>query len=110
MIGVGAAGPLGGERDASRRRGLSLVEPDRSARAADERAAWICLASIAGVGPVGFATVVHRFGTAEAALESSAAEVVGLVPRADAQTGGDMRPVQPRGRRPVASRREGEAD
>ena len=109
MIGVGAAGPPGGERDASRWRGLSLVEPDRSTRAADERAAWICLASIAGVGPVGFAAVLHRFGTAETALESSAAEVVGLLPRADAQTGEDLRRVQHRGWRTVASRLEDEA-
>src|SRR5207302_3696262 len=55
LIGVGAAGPLGvadgGEGGAQQ---LTVVQGAAFGPAA-ERAAWISLASVPGIGPVGFA-------------------------------------------------------
>ncbi|TMB82849.1 MAG: DNA-protecting protein DprA [Chloroflexi bacterium] len=95
MIGVGAAGPLGvSHHDADRPRGLAVVTADASRSAPVERAAWISLASIPGIGPVGFAAVVRRFGSAVAALQAPPAEIIRQLPRSDAETDDALRRLQ----------------
>jgi len=87
VIGVGRAGPLRhkeGRPSAARR--PSVVADDLASRSpadssATERAAWISLASIPGVGPVGFTAILRRFGSAAAALDAPVAEVVPQLPR-----------------------------
>ena len=106
MIGVGAAGPLG-RADAGRSaRGLTMVRGGPARGAAAERAAWISLASVPGIGPVGFAAVVGRFGTAAAALDASPAEIVAQLPRPDPETGGAVSRLQRSGWRRVAKELE----
>jgi DNA processing protein len=103
VIGVGAAGPLGrAARDEGRSHGLSVVPSGPLRSDADERAAWISLASVPGIGPAGFAAVVRRFGSAVAALDAPAAEVIRQLPRPDADTDGALLRVQHSGWRTVA--------
>jgi DNA processing protein len=110
VIGVGAAGPLGETGGPSvRARRLTLVEgvarADASGMAA-ERAAWISLASVPGIGPVGFAAVLRRFGTAAAALKAPSPEVVRQLPRPDAETHEALTLLQKVGADRVARRLE----
>jgi DNA processing protein len=68
---------------------LSVVRgpaPDEAGGEVAEREAWISLASVPGIGPVGFAAVLRRFGSAAAALGAAAHEVVGQLPRPDPET------------------------
>ena len=86
MIGVGVAGPLG-DADGEERGAQRLIVVQGAAFGpAAERAAWISLASVPGIGPVGFAAVLQRFGTALAALEAPAGEVVRQLPRSAPET------------------------
>jgi DNA processing protein len=106
VIGVGAAGPLG-QTDAGRAAsGLTVVHGGPTRGAAAERAAWISLASVPGIGPVGFAAVVRRFGSAAAALDASAVEIVAQLPRPDPETGGAVSRLQRNGWRRVAKELE----
>jgi DNA processing protein len=64
MIGVGGSGPLAVARERGEGWGtvdLAALDP------AAERPYWIVLSMIPGVGPVGFARLLHRFGSARAA-------------------------------------------
>lgn len=78
MIGVGASGPLAD--DAPRReRPVGELPPAARARGgwsavdlsgldpASEEPYWIALSLVPGVGPVGFARILHRHGSARAA-------------------------------------------
>ena len=79
MLGVGA-GPADAGATAAAQPRVSGV-PD-----AEERAAWIALAAVPGVGQAGFARLLQRYGSARAVLERSPVEVVTHVPRADGST------------------------
>ena len=60
MLGVAASGPLGG-----------IGEEPTPAGAADdtaERDAWAVLSAVVGLGPVGFATLLRRYGSGRAVL------------------------------------------
>jgi DNA processing protein len=106
LIGVGAAGPLGdaeGEKRGAQR--LTVVHGAALGEEA-ERAAWIGLASVPGIGPVGFAAVLRRFGNAAAALEAPAAEVVRQLPRPDPETQVALTTLQQIGWARVARRLE----
>jgi DNA processing protein len=91
VIGIGASGPLGdGEvrqlprpRDAWRLAfggsdtgwsGLRLGELDAEA----ERPYWIAISLVPGIGPVGFAWLLHRFGSARGAWAAGPAMLEGL--------------------------------
>ena len=67
MLGVSASGPTQGGLPASDPGSHPASEPARDPardRAADdERNAWAILAGADGLGPVGFATLLERFGT-----------------------------------------------
>jgi DNA processing protein len=97
MIGVGTAGPIGGEMaldpSASARpeaattlfampheRGAwSAIDPARF-DAIDERPFWIALSLVPGIGPVGFARLLLRYGSARGAW-SSGPELLAELPR-----------------------------
>ena len=110
MIGVGAAGPLG--KAGSPRRGahgLTVVQGEAHAAVADEaaeRAAWISLASVPGIGPVGFGGLLQRFGSAASALKAPALDVVHLLPRSDPETHDQLTRLQQVGSARVARRLE----
>jgi DNA processing protein len=107
VIGVGAAGPLGMSRQGSDagRPALAVVGEGHSGGAA-ERAAWISLASIPGVGPVGFAALVGRYGSAVSALEAPIAEIVRQLPRPDTETRDALMSLRRRGWLAVAAELE----
>src|SRR5512133_3876489 len=80
MLGIGRYGPRGGD-DA----GVGRSSGDRATIAADTRAAhpdgwvddperdaWVVLNEVAGVGPVAFARLIGRFGTAQGVLDAAA--------------------------------------
>lgn len=101
MIGVGAAGPIGNEVGVGGRAGprtepaqlLSLAREragwanlDLSGLdAVDERPFWIALSLVPGLGPVGFARLLLRYGSARAAW-SAGPELLGELPRLAADT------------------------
>ncbi len=58
MLGVGVGGPLADDGD----KGGSFTGADPSA-GPDERDAWAILAGVDGLGPVGFAALLGRFGS-----------------------------------------------
>lgn len=60
MLGVGASGPLA--------EGSGPVTTGRVEAAEAERDAWAILAGVVGLGPVGFAALLERFGTGRAVL------------------------------------------
>lgn len=114
MIGVGASGPLGAQAADDERPPVAAMDrfasevTGRSAWGgqdehaadeprADERAAWICLASIPGIGPVGFAAAVRCFGSASAALKAGASDLLRQLPRADAATQEALQGLKRRG-------------
>ncbi len=88
MLGVGRSGPLGplafgpGEATATTFGGaLTATGSGAPGRAVDgsatagriaERSAWILLASVDGIGPAGFGSLVRRFGSAGAVLTAAA--------------------------------------
>jgi len=79
MIGVGASGPVAGAPLRHGRRTRAIPSQSRHAHggwaaidlaALDpeaERPFWIALSLVPGVGPVGFAALLHRFGSARGA-------------------------------------------
>jgi DNA processing protein len=64
MLGVGVPGPVAAERPAPR-----AGWRDRSA----ERDAWTVLAAVRGLGPVGLAALLARYGSGRAILDEAAA-------------------------------------
>jgi len=106
MIGVGAKGPVGATAAIARGErlprpghggwtGIDLSELDRDA----EAPYWITISLVPGVGPVGFARLLRRFGNARAAWAAGPAllEVLPRVPD-------DAAPALARLRREGASR------
>ena len=76
MLGVGRAGPrLDPSAGPDASRPVPDAAPASSVRRADpapaERDAWAILASVAGLGPLTFAELVTRFGSAQAVVESA---------------------------------------
>ncbi|MHB8673646.1 MAG: DNA-processing protein DprA [Candidatus Limnocylindrales bacterium] len=79
MLGIGAAGPTGSDpSDDDRQSDGSLDDrptgsDDRARRAADdaEREAWIVLASVQGLGPIGFGRLLRRFGNGRSVLATA---------------------------------------
>jgi DNA processing protein len=81
VIGVSAAGPRGEVRGSASPATVSGL--GKLPAAPDERAAWIALASVPGVGPAGFAALLSHFGSAARAADAEPTSVVDLLPRAD---------------------------
>jgi DNA processing protein len=106
MIGVGAAGPLAqapttapGER--SHWGGwtgidLGALDPEQ------ELAYWIAISLVPGVGPVGFARMLRRFGTARAAWAAGPA-LLEVLPRVPDDAGAALARLQRVGARRVAA-------
>jgi DNA processing protein len=71
MLGIGVTGPLA--VDDNDRPGVAIPDPSTEpARSEDEeRDAWAVLAGAHGLGPVGFAVLLRRFGTAVEILRES---------------------------------------
>lgn len=63
MLGIGAGGPTGGGAAASSRTAVP--------RSLSEREAWAVVTSVSGLGPVGFATLLGRYGSAAAILDAA---------------------------------------
>ena len=108
MIGVGArsdesltGAPRAGERVGWR--DLDLASLD----AADDRPFWIALALIPGLGPVGFARLLWRFGTARHAWLAGPS-LLDSLPRPAPEAGLVLRRLRRRG--PTAVARRVEAD
>ena len=86
MIGVGTRDPRDTDRAAAagRQRAASWHTLDLRALGGDgERAAWVALSLVPGMGPAGFATVLHRYGSARDALRAGV-ELVPHIHRAPA--------------------------
>jgi len=108
MIGVGARmdDPPAGAGDVSDHGGwrdLDLASLD----AAEERPFWIALSLLPGLGPVGFARLLRRYGTARRAWLAGAA-LLDSLPRNAPEAGLALRRLRRRG--PAAITRRIEAD
>jgi DNA processing protein len=72
MLGVGLAGPVGGDgvsgHGASPATSLQIT---RRAPTDEERDAWAVLATVRGLGPVGFAALLARYGSGLAILREA---------------------------------------
>ncbi|HEX9635198.1 MAG TPA: DNA-processing protein DprA [Candidatus Limnocylindria bacterium] len=115
MIGVGASGPRGDEISqlppprtvgqwefAGRESGwggVRLAELDAEA----ERPYWIAISLVPGIGPVGFARLLHRFGSARAAWAAGPAMLDGLL-RLPEDAGNGLRRLRRTGAVAVARR------
>ena len=91
MLGVGSAGPAGP---------VPAVAANGSGRHADERDAWAILAAVDGLGPVGFAALLARYGSgtsvlAEASQPGAAARLADT-PAIDDGRRHRGRPIEPR--------------
>lgn len=100
MIGVGSAGP----------RGKDAVDPQRrpvapSQTEAEERACWIALAALPGVGPVGFASLIERYGSARGVWQAGE-RIVSELPRVDDEALPAYRAMRREGPDAVARRLE----
>jgi len=83
VLGVSSSGPTGVGPDRLDGRSSDLpVRPDpiepgrrghRAGMSGDERAAWSVLAAVDGLGPVGFAALLRRFGSGTTILAEAAA-------------------------------------
>jgi DNA processing protein len=115
VIGVSAAGPLGGERvsrrsaeRSARHRGSPAGNgaPSGAVRELDERAAWIALAAVPGVGPAGFGAVLRSFGSARSAVVQPPERLLELLNRPDQSTVTGLRRLQRDGPISVAAELE----
>ncbi|HSK53107.1 MAG TPA: DNA-processing protein DprA [Clostridia bacterium] len=91
MLGVGVPGPVPAERPAP-----GAGRRDRSA----ERDAWTVLAAVRGLGPVGLAALLARYGSGRAILEEAAApggieRLAGTEREPGVEGGAHRRPVNP---------------
>jgi len=86
MLGVGAAGAVGSEQHA--------VPSTRREQRSEERDAWAVLAGVHGIGPVGFAALLRRYGSALAILHESS--VPGGIARLAEVTYDDAEPADGR--------------
>jgi DNA processing protein len=120
MIGVGAAGPMGNEVSAGASGLPAQPAPLLSlARvragwanldlsgfdAVDERPFWIALSLVPGLGPVGFARLLRRYGSARAAWEAGP-ELLGELPRLAADTASGLHRLSSTSVDAIASRVE----
>jgi DNA processing protein len=107
MIGVGAAGPLAeaaprGLSSAGSERGgwtgidLGALDPE------EELAYWVAISLVPGVGPVGFARLLRRFGTARVAWAAGAA-LLEVLPRVPEDAAPVLARLQGTGARRVAA-------
>lgn len=103
MLGVSASGPTGADvRPDAAVPGHpqpTRHDPPRPAMTADERAAWSVLAAVDGLGPVGLAALLRRFGSgasilAEAAGPDGVARLAGT-PTSEPSAGGTVRLLGP---------------
>ena len=110
MIGVGAKGPVAAaaalasaqtrlHRDHGGWTGIELTELDREA----EAPYWIAISLVPGVGPVGFARLLRRFGSAHAAWAAGPALLEAL-PRVPADAAPALARLRREGATRVASR------
>jgi DNA processing protein len=76
VLGVGTTGPTGvtvmDDSSRSSATSLGVVERVRATPAPEERDAWAVLAGVRGIGPVGFGTLLRRYGSAIAILREAA--------------------------------------
>ncbi|MEO8246224.1 MAG: DNA-processing protein DprA [Chloroflexota bacterium] len=107
MIGVGTRDPGTAERGVVPQRPVSWHALDlRGLDGPAERAAWVALSLVPGMGPAGFAAVLHRFGSAQAALRAGV-ELVPYIHRAPAAAAEHLR--QHAGQDPAGVLRRAEA-
>jgi DNA processing protein len=114
VIGVGAAGPLA-ERDARERRPWARAgEPGldghgwrrvnlQALDADDERPFWVALAQLPGLGPVSFARLLERHGSARAAW-AAGERLLEHVPRGGPEAAAALLRLRREGPARVASR------
>ncbi len=106
MIGIGAAGPRGEaprpalaalpvEHGAWAGLDLGGADPER------ERPFWIALSLVPGVGPVGFARLLRRFGSARAAWTAGPA-ILDELPRVPDDAAAGLRLLRRRGATTIA--------
>ena len=112
MLGVGASGPVGAESGAGAMSVAAAAIPpsappaDRLSARSAERDAWAVLAAVDGLGPIGFAALLQRYGSGPAILREAAsgggAHRLADTPGEDHEDGGSAlrRPVT----LPVATR------
>jgi DNA processing protein len=108
MIGVGPRGPRRAIPDegADRPEGVPPLHVERVTRSrpswhdldlaampADDRPAWVALSLVPGMGPVGFAAVLARYGSARTALRAGEA-LLPLIRRAGPDTAPALRRAQ----------------
>lgn len=107
MIGVGRAGPRRPEAalptGATGWSGIDLGGLDPSA----ERPYWIAISLVPGVGPVGFARILARFGSARAAW-AAGEELLSCLPRVPLDAMAGLRRLRRSGATAVARRVEAE--
>ena len=107
MIGVGTAGPRAqapppaGSQAGSERGGwtgidLGALDPE------EELAYWVAISLVPGVGPVGFARLLRRFGTARAAWAAGPA-LLEVLPRVPEDAAPALARLQRAGARRVAA-------
>ncbi|HEY4189283.1 MAG TPA: DNA-processing protein DprA [Candidatus Limnocylindrales bacterium] len=96
MLGVGLAGPVGGDgptgavRAAALGRDVSVTEARPWTPTDAERDAWAVLAGVHGIGPVAFAGLLTRYGDAQAILrEASSPAGVARLASPSGETGHD---------------------
>jgi DNA processing protein len=97
MIGIGASGPRG--------EAAPPTSTPVSAAQARERACWIALAALPGVGPVGFGLLIERYGTASAAWRAGES-AFSILPRVDDEVLTAYRLMRRAGVQSVAGRLE----
>jgi DNA processing protein len=106
VIGIGQAGPRG---EAAPREETAPAELPRDEPAPPiddrERACWIALAALPGVGPVGFGLLIERYGTARAAWQAGEA-ALDVLPRVDDEVIGAYRAMRRAGALAVSMRLE----
>lgn len=101
MLGVGAAGPIGADRVATTAVLPQAPSAVRPPSRSDERDAWAVLAAVDGLGPVGFAALLRRYGSGlailrEAASPGGATRLVATPGEEGNDSGGTLRrPVTP---------------
>jgi DNA processing protein len=99
VIGIGPVGPRGEDPATAP---WTPAEPDVHA---EERASWIALAALPGVGPVGFASLVERHGSARA-VWAAGERALNRLPRVDDETLPAYRAMRRDGTDAVARRLE----
>lgn len=85
--------------------GSGAVEMESSSARESEREAWIALSLVPGVGPVSFAQLVRRHGTAAAAWRAGA-DGIGAVVQLDGEARGTLAELRASGPRQVSRRIE----